>query len=282
MMLDKTLLDNKYFIKNDYRIEINNISDISAHTHDFIEFVYMLRGKSVHTIDGHKYPMNSGDLLIINYNQTHSFNGDPNAKFCNILIKPSLIDNSLKECTDLFLLFDTPHYNEFKKLVNNNCNFIKFSPEEKNCFEYILLLLYKEQQDAALGSVPTIQAGINFLLTMIFRKMCESATEEFGDFKSILEYIEKNYYQNISAKDLSEICHYNPSYFSRIFKKYTGVTFSEYLKKLRITNACRLIKENDINISNIYDKVGYTNKTNFYKHFRQLTGKTPLEYKKGE
>ncbi len=278
--MEKTLFNNKYFIKNDYMIEINSVSEITQHTHDFIEFVYMLKGKSVHTLDGREHLLNSGDLLIINYNQTHSFNGDPNAKFCNILIKPSFIDNSLKECNDLFLLFDTPHYNEFKKFVNNKCNFIKFSPEEKNCFEHMLLMLHKEQNDEALGSTATIQSGINFLLTLIFRKMCESSNEEFDGFKNILEYIEKNYYQNISAKDLSVLCHYNPSYFSRVFKKYTGITFSEYLKKIRITNACRLIRESDMNIGNIYDKVGYTNKTNFYRHFKQIVGKTPLEYKK--
>ena len=280
MILKKTIVDNKYFIEKDYLIEINNISKETPHTHDFIELVYMLKGKSVHSLDGHKHLMNGGDLLIINYNQTHSFNGDPNARFCNILIKPEFIDKSLKESNDLFLLFDTPNYNEFKKIINNNCNFIKFSPEEKSCFENMLLLLHKEQNDNSIGSAHTIQAGIKFLLTMIFRKMCEWSIDEFDSFKGIIEYIEKNYYQNISAKDLAKLCHYNPSYFSRIFKKYTGTTYSEYLKRTRIANACRLIKESDINISNIYDKVGYTNKTNFYKHFKQLTGVTPLEYKK--
>lgn len=280
IVLKKTLINNKYFIQDDYLIEINNISKEALHTHDFIEFVYMLKGKSVHSLDGDKHFMNSGDLLIINYNQTHSFNGDPNARFCNILIKPEFIDNNLKEQNDLFLLFDTPNYMEFKTLVNNNCNFIKFSPEEKNCFENMLLLLYKEQNDNSIASATTTQAGINFLLTMIFKKMCECTTEDFDSFKKVLEYIEKNYYQNISARDLAILCHYNPSYFSRIFKKYTGTTFSEYLKRTRIINACRLIKESDANISNIYDKVGYTNKTNFYKHFKQIVGITPLEYKK--
>ena len=135
IILNKTIIDNKYFIKKDYLIEINNISKESIHTHDFIEFVYMLKGKSIHTLDGHKHFMKGGDLLIINYNQTHSFNGDPNARFCNILIKPEFIDNNLKEQNDLFLLFETPKYNKFKTLVNNSCNFIKFSPEEKSCFE---------------------------------------------------------------------------------------------------------------------------------------------------
>ena len=280
IILSKTLINGKYFITDDYLIEINNISAEARHTHDFIEFVYMLKGKSVHSLDNHEYFMKSGDLLVINYDQVHSFNGDPNALFCNILIKPEFIDNELKECKNLWSLFDTPHYNEFKNLVNINSNVIKFSPEEKSCFESTILLLNKEQHSSLSGSSFTTRAGINFIMTMIFKKMCEFSDEEFDNFKNILNYIEKNYYQNISAKELSLLCHYNPSYFSRIFKKYTGITFSEYLKKTRISNACRLIKASDNNISNIYEKVGYTNKTNFYKHFKQITNKTPLEYKK--
>lgn len=280
IILSKTLINGKYFIDSDYLIEINNISEEACHTHDFIEFVYMLKGKSVHSVDDCEYFLKSGDLLIINYGQAHRFNGDHNAKFCNILIKPKIIDNTLSECNNLWALFETPHYNRFKQLLSPDCNLIKFSPEEKNCFESVLLLLYKEQHSGSTGFDFTIKAGLNFILTMIFKKMCESSTEELDNFKNILDYIEKNYYQNISAKDLSQLCHYNPSYFSRMFKKYTGTTFSEHIKRIRITNACRLIKESDGNISHVYENVGYTNKTNFYKHFKQITNKTPLEYKK--
>ncbi len=280
--MEKLLLNNKYFITSDYKIEINSVSKVVSHTHDFIEFVYMLKGKSVHIVDGDKYPMNSGDLLIINYNQSHSFNGDPDAKFCNILVKPSFIDKRMHKNTDLFALFETSNYKEFKEFIDNKCNFIRFSPEEKNCFEYMLLLLNKELNDKEIGYAITSKAGMNFLLTMIFRKMCKSLSYDDTDFKEILKYIEKNYMDNISLNDLSKICHYNPSYFSRVFKKYSGVTFTEYLKRIRITNACLLIDNGDIPISDIYVRVGYTNKTNFYKHFKEIIGLTPLNYKKAK
>lgn len=282
IILEKTLWNNKYFINSDFCIEMNHISDIAQHTHDFIEFVYMVKGTSVHIVDGCEYPLKSGDLLIINYNQTHSFNGDTTAQFCNILIKPSFIDKSLQQCTDLFVLFDTSTYEEFKELIDNKCNLIHFSSEEKNCFEYMLLLLNKEIKDKDIGYTHTTQAGVNFLLTMIFRKMCKTLTSELGDFKTVLEYINSNYRQKLSARHLAESCHYNSCYFSRIFKKYTGVTFTEYVKKVRIIKACQLLAEKDAKVNDIYDKIGYTNKTNFYKHFKQITGVTPLEYKKIE
>lgn len=276
--MDKMLRNKKYFIKDDFKIEINNVSEIPPHTHDFIEFVYMLKGTSVHTVDDKEYSMSRGDLLIVNYNQIHSFNGDNTAEFCNILIKPSFIDKSIKECTDLFTLFETSDYKDFKELIDKNCNFIKFSPEEKNCFEYMLLLLNKELTHKKIGYALTTQAGLNFLLTLIFRRMCDPAFEK-NDFNQALDYIKKNYNQNITVNDLSKMCHYNPSYFSRVFKKYTGITFSEYLKIIRISKACRLIDDSNIKMNDIYIMVGYTNKTNFYKHFRQITNTTPLKYK---
>ena len=280
--MEKLLLNNKYFIKQDFQIEINEISRIPPHTHDFIEFVYMLKGRSNHVVDGVEYPMNSGDLLIINYDQQHSFDGDPKARFCNILIKPAFVDKNLRECTDLFNLFETEHYGEFKELIDNKRRHIRFSPEEKRCFEYMVLLLDKELKDGVIGCDITTRAGVGFLLTMIFRKMCRSLTGEPGDFKYILAYIGENYKQNISAAYLAEMCHYNTSYFSRVFKKYTGTTFSEYLKRVRITKACELIAEKSVMINDVCEKIGYTNKTNFYKHFRQVVGMTPGEFKRAQ
>ena len=134
IILSKILINGKYFINRDYLIEINNLSEESQHTHDFIEFVYMLKGKSVHSLDNHEYFLKSGDLLIINYGQTHRFNGEHNARFCNILIKPKLIDKSLNECNDLWEIFDTPRYNQFKQLLNSKracCKTPKCHPDPR-------------------------------------------------------------------------------------------------------------------------------------------------------
>ncbi len=277
--MEKTLRNNMYFIENDVRVECSTVSPIAPHTHDFIEFVYMLRGKSMHRVDGVEYPLTGGDLLIINYGETHCFDGDPAALFYNILIKPAFLDESMRECRDLFLLLKTPQYREFGDLVDDRRRCIRFSPEEKDCFEYMLLLLDKELKNRELGYDLTTHTGVNFLLAMILRRMCAAQTAVNGEFGRVLEYIAAHYAETVTVTGLATMCHYNPSYFSRVFRKYTGVTFSEYLKRVRIAAACRLI-DTGSRLGDLYTRVGYTNKTNFYKHFRQIEKQTPLQYKK--
>lgn len=273
-------IDHKYYMENDIIIRrISHAAPVEPHTHDFMEFVYMLSGRSLHSVNSTEYPLGSGDLLIVNYGEVHNFTADPEARFYNILIKPAVIDKSLSECKDLFSLFETTPFRDFKSLINGQCRSVRFSPEEKNCFQYILELLRQELEKREVGFGLTTQAGVHFLLTMIFRRMSNALLEQTQGFKAVLEYINAHYTESLSASELAALCHYNTSYFSRIFKKYTGLTFSEYLKRLRISKSCELLEEHR-KTSDLYLKVGYTNRTNFYKHFRQITGMTPLEYQK--
>ncbi len=271
------LRDGMYYIEGDMGLEMNTVSPLPPHTHDFIEFVYMLKGKGIHRVNGTEYPLAAGDLLIINYGEEHSFDGDPT--FCNLLIKPAFLDDSMRECRDLFAMMQEPRYREFRELVDNHCRHIRFSREEKNSFEYMLRLLDKELKDREPGFGVTTHTGVDFLLVMIFRKMCMTEPAVQGEFGRVLEYIGDHYADRITAQSLAQMCYYTPSYFSRVFKRYTGVTFSRYLQRVRVLNACRLM-DNGCRVSDVYTRVGYSDKTGFYKHFRQIMGMSPLAYKK--
>ena len=64
-------------------------------SNDFVEFVYILKGSCVHVINGESYPVKRGDMVIINYNQSHSFFGSPGTEFIEILMKPEYINEAL-------------------------------------------------------------------------------------------------------------------------------------------------------------------------------------------
>ena len=157
---------------------------------------------------------------------------------------------------------------------------IRLSTEERRSFEAILGLLETEISENKIGHRTVSYSALSIILITIFRKMSISYSSTQNDMKDVLEYINQRYTESITETGLATMCHYNPSYFSRLFKAYTGMTFTDYLKKKRIEAACDMLLTSENKINNIYTKVGYTDKTKFYKHFRQLTGYTPLEYKK--
>jgi len=77
-------------------------------------------------------------------------------------------------------------------------------------------------------------------------------------------------------------CCYNPSYFSRMFKAYTGKTFTTYLRDVRIERALYLTENTNMKISDIYSEVGYSDKTKFFSHFKSVVGISPLKYRKSK
>jgi two-component system response regulator YesN len=71
----------------------------------------------------------------------------------------------------------------------------------------------------------------------------------------------------------------NYSYFSQIFKEYIGLNFVDYLKKIRIEEAKKLLEDNDYKIYEVGEKVGYKNSKQFAKIFKEIEGISPIEYR---
>lgn len=98
--------------------------------------------------------------------------------------------------------------------------------------------------------------------------------------KMAVQYIEQHYQEEISVNDLAYKFAINPNYFSTIFKKEKGHTVINYLTDVRISNACRLLTETQASVVDIAKSVGYEDPQYFYRVFRKIIGKTPLEYRK--
>ena len=98
-----------------------------------------------------------------------------------------------------------------------------------------------------------------------------------------IKYINENYQKNISLAIVSNYYNLNYSYFSRMFKKVTGISFSQYLLKVRMEKAKELLISNqNLKISDIARLVGYNedNVQNFTRAFKNHFGKSPKNFKK--
>lgn len=100
--------------------------------------------------------------------------------------------------------------------------------------------------------------------------------------ETALKYINENYQKNISLATVSNYYNLNYSYFSRIFKKIIGISFSQYLLKIRMEKAKELLVSNpELKISDIAKLVGYNedNVQNFTRAFKNHFGKSPKNFK---
>lgn len=95
-----------------------------------------------------------------------------------------------------------------------------------------------------------------------------------------IEFIRKNYRNNIGLSDAAEQLGLNKSYLSRMFAADCGVGFTEYLNQYRVEKAKHLIRMGGEKIKSVSEKVGFNNNTYFFKVFKELTGMTPQEYEK--
>ena len=95
----------------------------------------------------------------------------------------------------------------------------------------------------------------------------------------VKRYIDKNVGGDITLESMSAIVSMNPAYFSRFFKRHTGLHFADFLTERRMEKAIELLRDPGYKVFEISAMVGYFSKKNFYKRFRLYTGRTPSEYR---
>lgn len=94
-----------------------------------------------------------------------------------------------------------------------------------------------------------------------------------------IAYIFENLTSNIRMSEAARLASMSEPTFSKYFRKVSGLTFSDMVKKLRIAHACRLLEQTEKSISSIAQDSGYTNLANFNKQFLSEVGMTPREYR---
>ena len=95
----------------------------------------------------------------------------------------------------------------------------------------------------------------------------------------ILTYMEENYGESCSLHDLAQATGYDYAYLSRYFKAEMGVTYSQFLNQIRIRNACKLLRETNVPISEIAFRCGYDSIRTFNRNFIAVAGTTPRYYR---
>lgn len=283
------------FFNNGNSIYINLFSESSKphlHVHDFIEISYVASGSGIHILGDKKYEVCKGDLFLINYHTPHEFRSmDSPANLplqvYNCVFKPDFIDVNLNNYKDFS---DVIHYLSFRSIFSleaDHADDLKLLGGENIAIEGIykkMLVEFTKQED---GYIEILRAYLMELLITIFRSLKKSYKSDNNTMshharliEKSIQYLKANYTISTRLNDLAALSFLSPTYFCKLFKYHTSMTISEYVQKIRIDEACNLLKHTDNKIIVIAQKVGYKDIKHFNLVFKKLTGMAPSVYKK--
>lgn len=95
-----------------------------------------------------------------------------------------------------------------------------------------------------------------------------------------IKYIQSHYMEDLNLEKVAREVYMNPWYFSTQFKKYVGLSFSEYLNQVRVKIAKELLKQKDLKVYQVAEMVGFQDATYFSTVFKNIENISPKEYQK--
>lgn len=259
--------------------------DFPTHRHDFSELFIVVEGTATHTVSNYKYPLNSGDVFVINGQVEHGFSDVNNLVLINLMFES---DSPIFETTKLKLL---PGY---QALFN-------IEPVARQKADYTAKLNLNDQQYAEIDKIiseideeysqaPTgFETMLNALLQQLIIKLSrfyQGGNVQMNSSTMILSralvYLEEHYQRDdLKTEQIASAAFVSVRQLERLFKYYLRTSPNQYLKEKRLLHAqVSLINTPDLSIQNIADSVGFSDSNYFSKCFKQHFGLTPRTFRK--
>ncbi len=253
------------------------------HMHEFVELVYILSGSGEQFIGEKKYNVKHGDLLYINFGQSHSFRTDSEFEFVNILINPVFLSRELVNSENIEEIFALSLFEEFGSEYDFTNQSVSFSGHKFKQVNAAVNAMITEYSEKKIGYRSVLRGYVQIVFSLLLRNLSKKANTDEGGMvdlpADIAAYIEENCFDKITLSDIAAMSFYNPAYFGRLLKKNYGKTFSAYIKEKRMDKAAELLCDKGRTVDDIISVVGYSDRKLFYKHFKEFFGKTPKEYR---
>jgi AraC-like DNA-binding protein len=248
-----------------------------------MELSYIRKGKGLYEIENKSYQVVEGDIVIVNNIEKHrvTYQEDDVLYETVIHFSPDFIwsrDNGSFDYNYLSLfMYDGKKFNNKPRLDIVSSLLVKDMISEI-IDEYTLKKPYYEL---------IIKAKLLMIIAMILRQFKANCVDDdalakkvrnIQRLEKIINYINENYYNDLSLNRVAGEFFMNASYFSEYFKKNIGISFNEYVGRVRITKSIEMMEDGSKKISTVAFDVGFNSLASFYSTFKKITGFTPGEY----
>lgn len=238
---------------------------VSHHYHNYYEFYFLTSGTCRYLIGNTTYDLLAGDIVIIPKGIIHKTAYDsPTYQrkliCCSSHFMPSAI---------IDLLFSMPN--------------IYRNSETATTIQHYLKMIEGEYQSQLPFREEVLTHYFQLLLLTLVRGLSHatSVTKANTQISEILDYLKKNYKNSCDLNQIASQFSISSEHLSRIFKKETGMNFSEYRTILRLQEAERLLKNNSsLTIVEVALESGFNDSNYFSQKFKEFYGVSPSKFRK--
>lgn len=264
---------------------------IGEHGHDFIELVYVVRGKGVHRFDDSEYEIQTGDVFIINPGETHSYKvaDGEQIEIINCLFMPSFISDSLQRELGISESMDYFYVHPF---LNNEIRFnhhLNLSGQDAAAVLSILESMMRENTYRSSGFSIIVKLQLVELLMLLSRyytilqnHSTAASPRRIGreiTARRIYGYLERNFDKKITLQSLSELFNVSVRQLNRYMGQEFGKSVIDVMHEIRICHAKHLLLESDEKVISIATMVGYEDPSFFSRLFFRHVGCSPSQYR---
>lgn len=252
------------------------------HSHNFVEFVYMCQGSTTHIIDGTTITLGEGDLLFMNQHAEQEIlpAGEKDIAV-NFMILPQFFDSVLRTLEN-----ESSALRDFliSCLTERDMggNYLYFEASQilpvQNLMENMIWIMFHNPRNRRTLSQNTIALLFMTLMDHADHLHLSGGSYEQDLILHLLNYIETQY-QTASLAAFTEESHTDLYTMSRLIKKKTGKTFKDLLIEKRMKQACYLLCNTNLTVSEIACTIGYENTSYFHRLFRSMNGMSPGAYR---
>ncbi|MCR4435305.1 MAG: helix-turn-helix domain-containing protein [Clostridiales bacterium] len=255
----------------------HSLSKYKLHWHKEMEIIYVLKGSIHVNLEKESFTLKENDTILINSYEVHS------------------TDSVTEDNMLLVLQINTDFCNSIHPGIKNLYFKKKSSGAPENgpvngdkAISYYMSKIVWELNKKTEGYRFTVMSYLNSLMGYILKNFdiiqkkpenISSHENSLKRLKKIMDYVNENYAEKISLKEVAREEYLNFYYLSHLFKGKVGMTFQEYVNNVRLEKALEALKEKDKKISEISDSCGFSSINTFKENFKKKYHCTPSEYR---
>lgn len=273
-------LVNSFSARRDKVPYINN----RWHYHAEVELIYFKKGNGTQFIGDSIKRFSSGDIVMVGAHLPHYWKFDD-----------SYFNEGEENNADVIVIHFCENFwgNHFLALPENKG--IKTTLEKAQrgiqihagskapigqLMEELLLATGPRRIILLMEALVAIESSTQdkLLSSIGFRNNFEET--ENDRINAIYNYSLTHFKRKISMEEMAAVANISPNSFCRYFKTRTRKTYTQFISEIRVGHACKLLIENSMNVKQICYESGFHNFASFHKHFKIITGQSPLNYQR--